>query len=81
MAPSFSIYLETPKKITKNLSQDIRSPGQDLNSDTPEYEPHGYDVRLQTLVHYMNINYSLTVFHSFVLLFLHTFFGSVTQYT
>jgi hypothetical protein len=33
-----SLYLEGVRKTTKNLSQDNRSPGQDLNPGPSEYE-------------------------------------------
>jgi hypothetical protein len=32
------IFLEGSKKTTKNLSQDSRSPGKDLNTELPENE-------------------------------------------
>jgi hypothetical protein len=32
------IVVESLRKITKNLSQDSRSPGRDLNPGPPEYE-------------------------------------------
>jgi hypothetical protein len=33
------IFLEGLRKATKNLRQDSRSPGPDLNPGSPEYEP------------------------------------------
>jgi hypothetical protein len=34
----FGIRLDGPRKTTKNLSQESRYPGRDLNPGPPEYE-------------------------------------------
>jgi hypothetical protein len=48
---SLGICLEGPRKTTKNLSQDNRSPGSDLNQRPPEYKAAVLTTRPQFSVH------------------------------
>jgi hypothetical protein len=38
------IYLEELRKVTKNLSQDSRSQGRDLNPGPLQYEADGFQI-------------------------------------
>jgi hypothetical protein len=51
------ICLEGLRKTTKNLSQDSRSPGRDLNPGPPEYEAGVLTTRPRRLVVHMKDSY------------------------
>jgi hypothetical protein len=55
------IHLKALRKITKNLSQDSRSPGRDLNQGPPEYEAGVFNHSTTTFGIFVNTVTGLTL--------------------